>query len=35
MAFGGFNQGGGQTPMSEINMVPLIDVMLVLLIVFM
>lgn len=35
MAFGGFNQGGGQAPMSEINMVPLIDVMLVLLIVFM
>ncbi|THF64722.1 biopolymer transporter ExbD [Pseudothauera nasutitermitis] len=35
MAFGGFNQGGGQSPMNEINMVPLIDVMLVLLIVFM
>ena len=35
MAFGGFDQGGGQAPMSEINMVPLIDVMLVLLIIFM
>ncbi|AYH45434.1 biopolymer transporter ExbD [Azoarcus sp. DN11] len=35
MAFGGFNQEGGSAPMSEINMVPLIDVMLVLLIVFM
>lgn len=35
MAFGGFNQEGGQAPMSDINMVPLIDVMLVLLIVFM
>ncbi|ENO83449.1 biopolymer transport protein ExbD/TolR [Thauera linaloolentis 47Lol = DSM 12138] len=34
-AFGGFSQGGGQGPASEINMVPLIDVMLVLLIVFM
>ncbi|HEU0231409.1 MAG TPA: biopolymer transporter ExbD [Burkholderiaceae bacterium] len=34
MAFGGFeNKGGGQT-MSEINMVPLIDVMLVLLVIF-
>lgn len=35
MAFGGFNQGGQSAPMNEINMVPLIDVMLVLLIVFM
>lgn len=35
MAFGSFNQQGGSQPMSEINMVPLIDVMLVLLIVFM
>lgn len=35
MAFGGFNQQGGTPQMSEINMVPLIDVMLVLLIVFM
>ncbi|MBW7861718.1 MAG: biopolymer transporter ExbD [Rhodocyclaceae bacterium] len=35
MAFGGFNQEGRSAPMSEINMVPLIDVMLVLLIVFM
>lgn len=35
MAFGGFNQEGSNAPMGEINMVPLIDVMLVLLIVFM
>ena len=35
MAFGGFNQEGQQAPMSDINMVPLIDVMLVLLIIFM
>lgn len=35
MAFGGFNQQGSAPQMSEINMVPLIDVMLVLLIVFM
>ena len=35
MAFGGFSQGDTRAPQSEINMVPLIDVMLVLLIVFM
>jgi len=35
MAFGDFEEGGGMRPMAEINMVPLIDVMLVLLIVFM
>lgn len=35
MAFGGFHQGGERQPTSDINMVPLIDVMLVLLIVFM
>lgn len=35
MAFGSFSQEGHQAPMNEINMVPLIDVMLVLLIVFM
>jgi biopolymer transport protein ExbD len=35
MAFGGFNQEERSAPMNEINMVPLIDVMLVLLIVFM
>lgn len=35
MAFGGFSQGAERQPTSEINMVPLIDVMLVLLIVFM
>jgi biopolymer transport protein ExbD len=34
MAFGGFKQGGDTTPMAEINMVPLIDVMLVLLVIF-
>jgi biopolymer transport protein ExbD len=35
MAFGGFSQDSRQAPMNEINMVPLIDVMLVLRIVFM
>lgn len=35
MAFGGFNQQPNQTPQAEINMVPLIDVMLVLLVIFM
>ena len=34
MAFGGFSKGGESAPMSEINMVPLIDVMLVLLVIF-
>jgi biopolymer transport protein ExbD len=34
MAFGGFYSGGDQKPMAEINMVPLIDVMLVLLVIF-
>ena len=34
MAFGGFNQGGQNAPMAEINMIPLIDVMLVLLVIF-
>lgn len=34
MAFGGINDGGRQAPMSEINVVPLVDVMLVLLIIF-
>ena len=34
MAFGGFNRGGSATPMAEINMIPLIDVMLVLLVIF-
>jgi biopolymer transport protein ExbD len=34
MAFGGFNKSGDSTPMAEINMVPLIDVMLVLLVIF-
>ena len=34
MAFGGFAKGGDSSPMAEINMVPLIDVMLVLLVIF-
>ena len=34
MAFGGFDRGSGQAPMAEINMIPLIDVMLVLLVIF-
>ncbi len=34
MAFGGFRQGDASAPMSEINMIPLIDVMLVLLVIF-
>ena len=34
MAFGGFNKGTHDAPMAEINMVPLIDVMLVLLVIF-
>src|SRR5262245_34808774 len=34
MAFGGFSKNGESTPMAEINMIPLIDVMLVLLVIF-
>ena len=34
MAFGGFHRSGTDTPMAEINMIPLIDVMLVLLVIF-
>jgi biopolymer transport protein ExbD len=34
MAFGAFNKGTASAPMAEINMVPLIDVMLVLLVIF-
>ncbi|MDP1681810.1 MAG: biopolymer transporter ExbD [Burkholderiales bacterium] len=34
MAFGGFGKGSGQQPVAEINMIPLIDVMLVLLVIF-
>jgi len=34
MAFGGFHRSGADTPMAEINMIPLIDVMLVLLVIF-
>ena len=35
MAFASFNQHDDDTPMAEINVTPLVDVMLVLLIVFM
>lgn len=35
MAFGSFGKGGESAPLAEINMVPLIDVMLVLLVIFM
>ena len=34
MAFGGFNKQSNSAPMAEINMIPLIDVMLVLLVIF-
>jgi biopolymer transport protein ExbD len=34
MAFGNFNKAGESAPMAEINMIPLIDVMLVLLVIF-
>jgi biopolymer transport protein ExbD len=34
VAFGGFDRGGESRPMAEINMIPLIDVMLVLLVIF-
>jgi biopolymer transport protein ExbD len=34
MAFGGFSRGSEPAPMAEINMIPLIDVMLVLLVIF-
>jgi len=34
MAFGGFSKNGSSQPMAEINMIPLIDVMLVLLVIF-
>ncbi|HUO44771.1 MAG TPA: biopolymer transporter ExbD [Burkholderiales bacterium] len=34
MAFGGFSKSGDNAPMAEINMIPLIDVMLVLLVIF-
>ncbi|MCE9667397.1 protein TolR [Myxococcus stipitatus] len=35
MGMGGANRGGGRTTMSEINVTPMVDVMLVLLIIFM
>jgi biopolymer transport protein ExbD len=34
MAFGGFPKGSAPAPLAEINMIPLIDVMLVLLVIF-
>ncbi|NWG87766.1 MAG: biopolymer transporter ExbD [Hydrogenophilaceae bacterium] len=34
MAFGGFSQNSNSQPVAEINMIPLIDVMLVLLVIF-
>jgi biopolymer transport protein ExbD len=34
MAFGGFRESSNSTPLAEINMIPLIDVMLVLLVIF-
>ena len=34
MAFGGFNDNGHQAPMAEINVTPMVDVMLVLLVIF-
>ena len=34
MAFGGFNDNGQQAPMADINVTPLVDVMLVLLVIF-
>ena len=34
MAFGNFNKGGRQGPLTDMNMVPMIDVMLVLLVIF-
>ena len=34
MAFGGFQKEHGSAPLAEINMIPLIDVMLVLLVIF-
>ena len=34
MAFGGFNQGGHDHPVADINTTPLVDVMLVLLVIF-
>jgi biopolymer transport protein ExbD len=34
MAFGGFNENNNQAPMAEINVTPMVDVMLVLLVIF-
>ena len=34
MAFGSFNSGSNNAPMAEINVIPLVDIMLVLLVIF-
>jgi biopolymer transport protein ExbD len=34
VAFGSFNSGSSQAPMAEINVIPLVDIMLVLLVIF-
>ena len=34
MAIGGFSKGGASMPMAEINVIPLVDIMLVLLVIF-
>ncbi len=34
MAFGGFNENNNQAPMAEINVTPMVDVMLVLMVIF-
>lgn len=34
MAFGSFDKGAGAAPMAEINVIPLVDIMLVLLVIF-
>ena len=34
MAFGGFSKAGNAAPMAEINVIPLVDIMLVLLVIF-
>ncbi len=34
MAFGGFSEGRRSTPMADINVIPLVDIMLVLLVIF-
>ena len=34
MSFGGFNENNNQAPMADINITPMVDVMLVLLVIF-